>query len=630
MIKMSQTKPLKASDQRLGGGFHAPIGLLSAMFHGIEQCILFLCLASVMLLPIAEALARRFFDAAIPQASTIVQHLVLLIAVCGGAIAARRGELLSLVRVSAGPGSPMWQSLARSVASGVGSAIALGLAYAGWQFLQIEQGSVVAGIPLEKLLWILPVGFGLIGWRLAWRSELRMVAFLCAMGGMALGLMAPWDERLLLWPLLGMVVVSAFFGMPIFALLGGVGILLFLSNGEPLAAISISQYDLAINPTLPAVPLFTLAGFFLAEGGASRRLVRLFRAWFGHLRGGAGVMTVLVCAFFTSFTGASGVTILALGMLLLPVLKDAGYSEQKSVGIITGAGSLGAIIPPCLPLLLYAIVASNAAVHYGIVVGIGEMFAAGLLPGALLAGLAMVVVTLQQPRREGARPGFSWREACGAAWDAKWELLLPVVAIAVLMTGLATPVEAAAVTALLALVSQSLVHRDFKRPHDLGRVIIDCGVLIGGILLILGVAMGLTNFLVDAQIPDTVVDWAKNSIASTLLFLLMLNLLLIAVGCIMDIFSALVIVVPIIVPVAIAFDVDLAHLGIIFLANLQLGYLTPPVGMNLYMASYRFDKPMGQVMLSVIPLLLVYAVGVLIITFVPALSTWFPSLLGQR
>ncbi len=609
----------------------APLPL--RIFAGAENLLLAFSLAVMILLPLAEAVSRRFFSASVPQASIIVQHLVLIVALVGGAVAAREGRLLSLSTL----GDTLrgrWGVAARIIAAAGGAAISTALAWASVEFAQIGSGQTIAAIPLDKLLLLMPFCFALAALRLVWRAGshpvTKIAAFLLAAAMVAGAALLPLSDGRLLAGAFVLLFICAVFGMPIYTVLGGAAVILFLSKGEPLAAISISQYDMAVNPTLAAVPLFTLAGYFLAEGGASRRLVRVFHALFGHLRGGAGVMTVLVCTFFTSFTGASGVTILALGGLLMPVLLDAKYSERTSLGIITGAGSLGLLLPPCLPLILYAIVASNAGVHLGVTVGITEMFAAGLIPGLLLAGMAVALVIFQQPRSAAAESGFSLQEAISSTWEAKWELLLPVVAIGALLGGFATPVEAAALTALYAFVVETFVYRDLHPVRDTPRVLVESGLLVGGILLILGVAMGLTNYLVDAQVPDRAVDWAKAALAQKWMFLLALNLLLIAVGCLMDIFSALVIVVPIIVPVAIAFDVDLLHLGVIFLANLQLGYLTPPVGMNLFMTSYRFGKPMPEVVRAIIPMLLVFAVGVAAITIFPELTTALPNALGLR
>ena len=379
----------------------------------------------------------------------------------------------------------------------------------------------------------------------------------------------------------------------------------------PIASIPLDHYRLVVNPSLPMIPLFTLAGYFLAEGGAPRRLVRVCNALFGGMRGGAALVTVVACVFFTSFSGASGVTIIALGGMLMPLLLGSGYSGKAALGLLTGAGSLGGLLPPGLPLVLYAIIAK---------VSIEEMFLAGILPGLLMVGLVAAWGLRQAPARLERRP-FDAAEARAALWDAKWELALPVVAFAGLFGGVATPVEAAAVTAVYAFVVETIVYRDLDLRRDVPRVMVQAGLLVGGILLILGVALGLTNYLVDARIPERAVDWVTGAVHSRWVFLLLLNLFLLVAGCFLDIFSATVVLVPILLPLAVAFGVDPVHLGIIFLANLELGYLTPPVGMNLFFAAYRFGKPLPEVFRAVLPPLCVLAAGVLLITFVPWLAT---------
>jgi C4-dicarboxylate transporter, DctM subunit len=327
------------------------------------------------------------------------------------------------------------------------------------------------------------------------------------------------------------------------------------------------------------------------------------------------VVTVLACAFFTSFTGASGITILALGGLLMPVLLAARYSERNALGLLTGSGSIGLLFPPCLPVILYAIIAK---------VEINKMFLGGILPGVLLVIAASLWGIRKSPKDEAEKTAFRWSEARSALWEAKWEMLLPVVAIVPLVSGYATAVETSAFTALYAFIVETFIYRDLKIKRDLTRVMTECGLLIGAILLILGAALGFTGYLIDAQVPDFLITWVKSTVHTQWAFLLALNFFLLIVGCLMDIFSAIVVVVPIMLPIGVAFGVDPVHLGIIFLANLELGYLTPPVGMNLYLSSYRFNKPMPEVVRSIIPILLIFLGVVLLITYVPFFSTALP------
>lgn len=404
--------------------------------------------------------------------------------------------------------------------------------------------------------------------------------------------------------------------------------MLFWSEGSTVDALPVDQYSLVTNPTLPTLPLFTLAGYFLAEGGASQRLIRVFTALVGSIRGGTVIMTFLVCAFFTTFTGASGVTILALGGLLLPVLLASKYSEKNSLGIVTSAGALGLLFPPSLPLILYAIIAGNVTIQ--------QMFLGGLIPGIIMLAIMTTVGILQGPKGARAqRQPFEFKEAFAALWDAKWELAIPIVAVGALFSGTFTPVEAASLTALYAFFVETVIYRDLKfiktqpEKKNLPQTMGECGLLIGGVLLILGLALGFTNYLVFAEIPTLAVEWVSAHISSPWVFLLCLNLALFAVGCLMDVYSAIVVIVPLITPLGLAFGIDPIHLGIIFLANLEAGFLTPPVGMNLFLSSYRFGKPMVLIMKAVVPMLLATVFTVLLVTYIPWLTTWLPSLFNK-
>jgi tripartite ATP-independent transporter DctM subunit len=329
---------------------------------------------------------------------------------------------------------------------------------------------------------------------------------------------------------------------------------------------------------------------------------------------------VLVCAFFTSFTGASGVTILALGGLLMPVLAGSRFSDKNALGLLTGAGSLGLLLPPCLPLIVYAIVAK---------VPIGKMFLGGIVPAFVMILATALWGIYRGGAAEAAKKSFDPNEAIAALWDAKWELFMPVFAATALFSGWATPVEAAAATALYAFVAATLIHREMRLFRDVPRVMAECGLLIGGVLLILGVSLGFTNYLVDAEVPARAVEWTTRTIHSPFLFLLLLNLFLLVVGCLMEIYTAIVVEVPLLVPLGAAYGIDPVRLGIIFLANMELGYLTPPVGLNLLMSSYRFRKPVPEVLRAVLPVIVVLSIGVLLITYIPALTTVLPRLLGQ-
>ena len=591
-----------------------------------ENLTLALVLLAMMTLPLVEALLRKTIGVGISNQTSIVQHLVLVAGMIGGAVAARDGKLLAL-----GVLEPFlkgrWRTAARIFSGAVAAGVSAMLGLASVQFVLSERsaGTVVAyGIPVWLVQLVLPIGFALITARILWRTgdawkDRAAAATLAGLLVLVL-LRPPMAPAQLLVPLLLLLLAATVLGAPIFATLGGAGLLLFWRDASPIASLTVDHYGLVTNPTLPTVPLFTLAGYFLAEGGASRRLIRLFQAMVGQMRGGPAILVALVCAFFTSFTGASGVTILALGGLLMPVLLAAGYSEKNSLGLITSAGSLGMLLPPCLPLIFYGVIAG---------VDIKQMFLGGIVPGLLLIALTAVWGIAIAPKREGARPRFDAAEARRAAWEAKWELLVPVVAFAGLFSGLATPVEAAALTAMYAFVIETFVYRDLKLFGDVPRVTADSGILVGGVLLILGCALGFTNYLAFAEVPAKAVDWVTAAVHSKWAFLLLLNLFLLIVGCLMDVYSAIVIVAPLLVPLGAAFNINPVHLGIVFLANLELGFLTPPVGVNLFLSSLRFNKPMPVVVRSIIPILIIMFIGVLVITYVPALTTTLPRWLGN-
>ncbi len=580
-----------------------------------------------MLLPLAEAGLRRTLHVSIPASTTIVQHMVLVVGMLGGAIAAREGRLLTLSTWGETALRGHLKEVARIFTNGVSASVCAFLSLAAYQFVKTEfEGAKILafGVPVWVVELILPLGFAAIAVRILLHTSEKWVpraaAVVCAVA--LVGAVAFWPVGFhhFVPPALGVLFAASLLGVPAFVSLGGAALILFCGADQPIASIPIAHYALVTNPSLPTLPLFTLAGYFLAEGNAPKRLVRVFYALFGQFRGGPAIVTVLVCAFFTSFTGASGVTILALGGLLMPVLAGARYRDKDALGLLTGAGSLGLLLPPCLPLIVYAIVAR---------VPIERMFLAGIAPAFVMMIATSIWGIRRGPKQERARRKFDWAEARNALWDAKWELLMPVVASAALFGGLATPVEAAAITALYAFIIVAIIHHDLKITRDVPRVMSECGLLIGGVLLILGVSLGFTNYLVDAQIPARAVEWTTRTIHSPFLFLLFLNLFLLVVGCLMEIYPAIVVEVPLLVPLGAAYGIDPVRLGIIFLANMELGYLTPPVGLNLLMSSYRFKKPVPEVLRAVLPVVLVLSVGVLLITYVPALTTALPRWFGR-
>lgn len=612
------------------GANSPPLQLLTLgrnWFRKTENWGISLILAVMMILPLAEIVLRSVFHRGISGSTIVVQHLTLLVGMLGGAIAAREARLLSLSTLPTLL-KGRWKSATGVLSSSLAAAITVFLCIASVQFVLTERDShnvLAYNIPIWIIELALPVGFGVVAWRLirysaqGWAG--RTATFVLMALFIVMALKPPFAPEKMIWPAMVVLFIATACGAPVFTTLGGAALILFWGADLPIASIPLDHYRLVTNPSLPTIPLFTLAGYFLAEGGASKRLVRVFLSLVGHFRGGPAIVASLVCAFFTTFTGASGVTILALGGLLMPVLLAARYSEKNALGLLTSAGALGLLFPPCLPLILYAIIAKEITIE--------QIFLAGILPGILMVAGTTWLGILQGPRLQTAERQFDWKEARQALWDAKWELLIPVVAFAGLMGGFATPVEAAALTALYAFFVETVVYGDLKIFKDCPRVMTECGLLVGGVLLILGVALGFTNYLVDAEIPAKAVEWAKGSIHSPWMFLLMLNIFLLVVGCLMDIYSAIVVVVPLLVPLGNAFGINPVHLGIVFLANLELGYLTPPVGMNLFLASYRFNKPLSLVYRAVIPMLMIRLVLVLLITYLPVLSTFLPRMFGK-
>ena len=493
---------------------------------------------------------------------------------------------------------------------------ATALCWAGLEFVWSEAQSperIGGWLPIWAVVSVLPLSFAFITLRFVTEAGGRKEQLLAALGipiVVAIGLLLEPFAAQLVWPAILVLVVAAFLGAPIFVVLGGAALLLFFSEGVPVAAIPVEIYRIVVSPSIPAIPLFTLTGFLLAEGGASQRLVRLFRALFGWLPGGMAIVATLVCAFFATFTGASGVTILALGGLLLPVLIKDGYRRGFSVGLLTATGSIGLLFPPSLAVILYGVVAH---------VPIPDLFKAGIVPGLLMVGAVCLFGLREGLRASAPRQRFNAIEALAAIWEAKWEIFLPIIALVGIFGGFTTLIEAAAITVVYALIVETDIHKELHLTEDLPRILVKCGALIGGVFVILGAAMGLTNYLVDAEVPMRAAEWVKANIESRILFLLALNIFLLVVGCLMDIFSAIVVAVPLILPMGAAFGIDPLHLGMIFLVNLELGYLTPPVGMNLFLASYRFDEPLLRVYQSAVPFLFILLGVVLLVTYVPDL-----------
>lgn len=418
------------------------------------------------------------------------------------------------------------------------------------------------------------------------------------------------------------LIVLALLGAPLFAIIASSAMLGFASEETDLSVIGIEIYRLAETPVLLAIPLFTFAGYLLGESQAPARLVRLTNALLGWLSGGLAIVSLAACALFTAFTGASGVTIVALGALLYPALKEAHYPERFSLGLVTTSGSLGLLFAPALPLILYGVVAQQ--MNLSEPVKIDDLFLAGLIPGLLMVALLSIYSMWKARGLTRTAEQFSVREAWASICEAGWEIPLPLLVLGGIYGGFFALSEAAAVTAIYVLIVEVLIRREIPF-RKLPSVMRESMVLVGAILIILGVSMASTNYLIFSDVPVQLFELVREHVDSRWTFLILLNIFLLGLGMMLDIFSALVIVVPIILPIAIGYGIDPVHLGIIFLANMQIGYITPPVGMNLFIASYRFERPVLEVYRATIPFFIILLLTVLVITYWPALSLFLIS-----
>ena len=615
-------------------------GKLRAGLNRAENLVSFLLLALLALMPFVGVIARLLSLAGIRSSADYIQHLVLWVAFLGGAITSREGKHLALTVGSdqAGP------KVKRAIEGFTGFLSAfictvLTLASASFVVTGFGPGARIGVFPVWVATLALPVGFLLMTVRAVARSSERPSIRLIAGAGVAAGLLAGVGPVAnMLWsvgpegiaaaatavqggvaaamnvlhvPLVIALIAAALLGAPVFVLLGGLAVLFFTHSGGSLEVIPNEAYTMLSGPMIPSLPLFTLAGFIISESKAGERLVRLFKALFGWLPGGLAIMSVILCAFMTTFTGASGVTILAVGSLLMFILTAGSYKERFSTGLLTSAGSIGLLFPPSLPIILYGVMAQ---------VSIKDMFVGGILPGAFMVLTLAAMGVVRAVRDKVPRVPFTPKEAGLSILPAIGEVLLPVFILILFLGGVMTIVETAAFAVVYALVLEVVVHRDIPWKK-LPEVFFKSGLIVGGVLAILSVAKGLSYYIVDAEIPMRMTDWMLARVGSKYLFLALLNVALLVVGCFLDIFSAITVVVPLIIPLGVAYGVNPVHLGIIFLANLELGYLTPPVGMNLFLASYAFNKPLGTIYRYVVPFLLIELGAVLVITYAPWLTT---------
>ena len=594
------------------------------MNNNLNKAINALCLLLFLILisfPIFQILSRYISFFSIPASQEIVQHMTLWIGFVGAVIAARSNKLLSVVR------EPVFRSakkisLTQSLVHIFSVSIVFVLSVSYLKMIQIGiqyPENIAPFIPTWVAQSIIPLGLILIWYQmiLTSSSDLKYKLFLAIFSIIPTIVLYFWQfplaNPLLLWTKVLFAVVLVAFGLPIFVLLASLSIFFFLSepsdwatNFDLISTISDSAYRIVVSPTLAAIPIFTLAGYILAESKISERLINFFKSSVGWIPGSTVLIVVLLCAFFTALTGGSGVTILALGAILYPILIHDGYSERFSLGIITTAGSLGLLFPPSLPAIIYSVTAGINPL---------ELFRQAFIPAIFLMSIMFFYGLYKRPKARKIEK-FDLSKALNTANIAKWEIAIPILIILSLFTGFATLVESAALLVLYVISVELFIYKDISMK-DLPKIVINCATLVGGVLIILGFAMGFTGYLVDAQIPLKILNYVQSTISSKIIFLLALNILLLIVGCLMDVFSAIIVVVPLIAPLATYFGIDPFHLAIIFIANLELGYITPPVGMNLYLSSYRFEKDMPTIYNATLPFFFIRLIGVLLITYIP-------------
>ncbi len=568
------------------------------------------------LLPLIDLVARPLGRFHVPSSASFVQLLTFFLTFLGGLAATASDEHLQLSTASL-LGEGRLRRAGDFLANTAAAAVSAVLAYAAVNVVLADRmlgRRLPFGVPEWLGETVMPISLGVMAilyftksWR-SWRG--RALAAALVLGVFALGL-APDVSHHAVWPLAAVLVAATLVGAPVFIAMGGLAALFFFRDGTPVSAVTAEIYRLIASPTLPAIPLLTGCGYVLADSRAASRLVRFFRALVGWMPGGVAVLVAVVCAVFTAFTGGSGVTIIALGGLVYPILREDGYPEGFSLGLVTAAGSLGLLFPPSLPVILYSVVSKVPA---------DQLFLAGLLPGLVLVVIVALYGITVGRRVNASRQAFSPREAMAATWEAKWELSIPAAMILLFSTGVASLLETAAFAAIYTIVIVCFIHRDLTVTSDLPRTLLRGSAMIGAVLILLSCALGLTGYLIEAQIPDRLLASVQAHIRSPLLFLLVLNAVLLVLGSVLEVFSAIIILTPLIVPLGAAYGIDPIHLGVIFLANLELGFLFPPVGLNLFLSSSRFGKPMTSLYRHVLPFLAILGGGVLLITYVPHLS----------
>jgi tripartite ATP-independent transporter DctM subunit len=618
------------------------------MLRKIENAVCYISLILLTLLPLASSFARVAFDGLIPAGPETINHLLLVVGLLSGMICTREKQHLSI-----GLYNFVKDERARHILSAAANMVAafitVVLFWCSASFIRVALSPMqwIGVIPDRVYALVMPIGYLVISWRFARDAAAdfatsglgKVIAvilpLLTVIAGCVCGLPAIvkliWGLNLpdpaydlidwfgtaagaLRLPLILLLIAAALIGTPLFTIIGGLAMLLIQSTGGEIDISANQIYTGLTQSSLVPIALFTLTGFILSESRAGERLIEAFRAWFGWLPGGMIIVTVILCAFFTSFTGASGVTILALGGVLLAVLKD--YPEKFKIGLLTASGSIGLMFPPSLPMLLVSATTRTNTL---------SLFLGGFLPGVLLIVAVIIFGIVVSVQTKTNREHFNLRRAGRGLWSALAEILLPLLLIAGYFTGILSLVEVSAASAAYVFVVEVLVRREITLKGMI-KVLAKSAPIIGGILSILALAQALSYYILDSQAPVYFAQWVKGIVASKWFFLLLLNAALLITGCLVDIFSAIMIILPLLMPLGAAYGIDQVHMGVIFLINMEAGYLTPPVGLNLFLASYRFEKPFTKTARYALPFLLIELVVVLLVTYIPPITTWLPSL----
>jgi len=609
-----------------------------SLLRDFENSVAYLSLILLAVFPFLNVIAVKFFNTGVPNSTEYTHYLVFIVTFLGGMITTREKKHLSL-SLNFDLKEPLRTNI-KIVVAFFAVMITTAFAWSSGAFVlnAFDKTQKIGAFPERLLASVMVIGYVVMAIRfllyvpkggskrifasigflagsiVAFSSIIKIIAVLSEKDIDSFNTLMKFSDsinsEIAIFVILILILLSIF-ELPIFIMLGGIAYFLFANLNEPLEIISATSHEMLTEThALAALPLFTLTGFILSESKASERLVKLFKEFFSWIPGGMAIMAIIVSSFFTTFTGASGVTILALGALLFSVLRKSKYKEKFSVGLLTSSGSVGLLFPPSLPIIMYGIIAG---------VSIKKMFLGGIIPGIVMVLALVIYGVYYSYKNELSRGKINVIEALKSVRGAIWEILLPVVILFAFFGGWATLVESSAIAVIYAFIVEFIIHRDLK-ISEFPKVIMKTLPIIGGILMILAVAKGLSEFIIMEEIPVKLVEWAKVSIHSKYIFLLFLNIALLITGMFMDIFSAIMVVVPLILPLGELFGIHPVHLGIIFLANMELGYMTPPVGLNLFLSSYRFNKPMTEVYKSIIPFFIIQLISVLLITYIPVFS----------